>query len=400
MAQNEFARFLKARKEEKAEVLEKLTGTEIYSVISNTVYTKNAAAKADWKLTSERLSGIHLLTNEEIISLTEKLKQLQHTCSVTEQEQEKNARQIEWLTTYNNLLREESQAKENLSQVSETIEKARPQIERLRQIESVESASPLWHNLHKYTEDIEKQEQIGKTYQASLSTLEQQARQLTEKYNQSYATLQEYTAAYQARQPELQKAQETDIKIGQEENSHSECAQTLQATTQKRIAEETALARRETELAHLQNRQKALTDWFDKNRKHEQMCLNINLITGFLDSATNALEQKQQKEQQLTELSSQRKQLLSKQENLKAQLTVRQKNLDEKLQEKQHIQQQVNAINILALRNIRKELQTRKEYLKESQNVLKEILTWQDRTGKKKSNFRSSRHNGRTYSNK
>lgn len=149
---------------------------------------------------------------------------MQHTCSVTEQEQEKNARQIEWLTTYNNLLREESQAKENLSQVSETIEKARPQIERLRQIESVESASPLWHNLHKYTEDIEKQEQIGKTYQASLSTLEQQARQLTEKYNQSYATLQEYTAAYQARQPELQKAQETDIKIGQEENSHSECA--------------------------------------------------------------------------------------------------------------------------------------------------------------------------------
>ena len=387
LAQNEFARFLKARKEEKAEVLEKLTGTEIYSIISNTVYTKNAAAKADWKLTSERLSGIHLLSNEEITSLTEKLKQLQHTCSATEQEQEKTARQIEWLTTYNNLLQEESQAKENLSQASEAIEKARPQIERLRQIESVESASPLWHNLYKYTEDIEKQEQLGKTYQASLSTLEQQARQLTEKYNQSYATLQEYTAAYQARQPELQKAQETDIKISQEENSHTECTQTLQATTQKRIAEETALARRQTELAHLQNRQKTLADWFDKNRKHEQMCLNMNLITGFLDSATNALEQKLQKEQQLTELSSQRKQLLSKQENLKAQLTARQKNLDEKLQEKQHIQQQVNAINILALRNIRKELQTRKEYLKESQNALKEILTWQDRIRQKEEQF-------------
>ena len=66
LAQNEFARFLKARKEEKAEVLEKLTGTEIYSVISNTVYSKTTAIRNEWKELSARMGNIRLLTQEEI----------------------------------------------------------------------------------------------------------------------------------------------------------------------------------------------------------------------------------------------------------------------------------------------------------------------------------------------
>lgn len=378
LAQNEFARFLKARKEEKAEVLEKLTGTEIYSVISNTIYTKNATAKTDWKLTSERLAGIPLLTEEEITFLTEKQNSLQQEYLVVKQDQEKTSRQIDWLTTYNRLLQGKMEAEEVLNQTNQAIEKASPQIERLKQLESVKGISPLWHNILKQTEDIEKQEELLHTYKVSLSSIEQQFQQFTENYNQAYAILQQHLTAYQAIQPELQKAQEIDIKIKQEESSQNECEQAQQASKQKCITEEKALAHRETELTGLQNQQKVLRNWFDKNKKHEQMCLNMNLITGFLDTATNALEQKRQTELRLEQLIQQQQQLLSKQSQLYEQQQNQQNQLKEQQKEKQNLEKKINTVHILSLRNNRKELQHRKEHLKETQNVLKEILNLQN----------------------
>lgn len=383
LAQNEFARFLKARKEEKAEVLEKLTGTEIYSVISNTVYAKNAAAKADWKLTSERLAGIRLLTGEELDSLTEKHNRLQQTYSVTRQEQEKTTRQMEWQTTYNRLQQEKTEAKDHLEEARRAMEKAQPQIERLKQTESVKSATPYWHDLQKYTEDREKQEKLHSGYQTALLDSENQVRQLVEKYNLSQSILQQWTEDYQNLRPELQKAQEIDFKIEQEETNRKESTQSWQTAMQKRGSAEAELTHKEKELTEIQNRQKALICWFDKNKKHEPMCVNMNLIAGFLDSAADALEQKQQKEKLLKELIHREEQLLPQLELLRSQQLTRNENLDKIQKEKQNIQTQVNAIDILLIKRSRKELQTRKDHLKETQNRLKEILTLQDTIGQK-----------------
>lgn len=48
LAQGDFATFLKARQTEKAEILEKLTGTEVYSRISASIYEKTKQAQAEY----------------------------------------------------------------------------------------------------------------------------------------------------------------------------------------------------------------------------------------------------------------------------------------------------------------------------------------------------------------
>lgn len=391
LAQNEFARFLKARKEEKAEVLEKLTGTEIYSVVSNIVFTKNADAKAAWKLTHERLAGIHLLTKDEISSLTEQQKQLRQSYSTTKQEQEKTTRQIEWLTTYERLQQEKAEAKEILVLANQAMEKARPQIERLKQIESIKSASPFFHNLQKYTEDIEREKKLLSECKVSLSGFEHQSRQLAQKVNLAHTILQQSQTVYQDIQPELQKARELDIRIDQEENNRKENAQSLQLATRKRTAGETELTQKEIQLTDIQNRQKALAFWFEKHNKHEQMCSNMNLITGFLDSANNASEQKQHREKRLRELILQKDELLSKQENFQKQQDIQKDSCDKKNKEKQQLQAQINAIDILEIRKDRKQLLVRRDHIKETQNTLKEILSLQDTLEQKEKQYQTQR---------
>ena len=73
LAQNDFATFLKSRESAKAELLEKLTGTEVYSRISSEIYLRSKTADAELNQLKSNATLIELLSEEEITLLrTEK----------------------------------------------------------------------------------------------------------------------------------------------------------------------------------------------------------------------------------------------------------------------------------------------------------------------------------------
>jgi DNA repair protein SbcC/Rad50 len=66
LAQNDFATFLKSKESAKAELLEKLTGTEIYSRISREVYAHSKAADEAFRRVKDSVGLIELLPQEEV----------------------------------------------------------------------------------------------------------------------------------------------------------------------------------------------------------------------------------------------------------------------------------------------------------------------------------------------
>jgi len=66
LAQGDFATFLKAKQTDKAELLEKLTGTDIYSRISSSIYEKSKAAEADLNRLQDQIKGVELLSEEQV----------------------------------------------------------------------------------------------------------------------------------------------------------------------------------------------------------------------------------------------------------------------------------------------------------------------------------------------
>ena len=69
LAQNDFATFLKSKGSAKAELLEKLTGTGIYSRISQEVFARNKAAAEEVNVVRGKMSVIELMPEEEYQSL-------------------------------------------------------------------------------------------------------------------------------------------------------------------------------------------------------------------------------------------------------------------------------------------------------------------------------------------
>lgn len=74
LAQGEFTRFLHSAPGDKAAILEKLTGTEIYSEIGKRIFDMRRDKQTEHESAKQRLGDIKLLTEEEQQSVTETIK--------------------------------------------------------------------------------------------------------------------------------------------------------------------------------------------------------------------------------------------------------------------------------------------------------------------------------------
>jgi len=79
LSQGQFAAFLNAKANERAELLEELTGTEIYSLISERVHQHFSDAKTDLKLLEAKLSSVELLDEQQVQQQKQQIEQFQHT---------------------------------------------------------------------------------------------------------------------------------------------------------------------------------------------------------------------------------------------------------------------------------------------------------------------------------
>lgn len=65
LAQGEFTRFLNSKDDEKAEILEKITGVDAYSKIGIKIFEKTSAMRKIWEEAQQKTAGITLLSDEE-----------------------------------------------------------------------------------------------------------------------------------------------------------------------------------------------------------------------------------------------------------------------------------------------------------------------------------------------
>ena len=183
LAQNDFATFLKSKGAAKAELLEKLTGTGVYSRISQEVYARNKAAQEEVTLIQNRMNVIELMPEEELLAL-QKEKEL----SI-----EKRAAGIK--------LRAE-------------------QNEQLNVVRSLKIQEELW----KKKQQEEQEEQAReKVLQGALASQEE--------------GLVHFKAQWEAIQPDLKKARQLDVQIQSQQSSYIQSQQILQAAN-RQVAEQ------------------------------------------------------------------------------------------------------------------------------------------------------------------
>lgn len=97
LAQGEFTRFLNSKDDEKAEILEKITGVSVYTKIGAKVYEVTNQKKRMWEDAQQLVSNTHTLTEEEIAKKKEEIAAFDIQYLEVKQQYETDKMKREWL---------------------------------------------------------------------------------------------------------------------------------------------------------------------------------------------------------------------------------------------------------------------------------------------------------------
>ena len=99
LAQGEFTRFLNSKDEEKAKILEKITGVDIYSKIGAKVFEVTSAKKQAWDNAQLLIKETHTLSEEEIQHKQEEIQTLDQEHQARKQQLDKDKQKQQWIRT-------------------------------------------------------------------------------------------------------------------------------------------------------------------------------------------------------------------------------------------------------------------------------------------------------------
>jgi len=138
LAQGDFTAFLKAAKDEKSALLEKLTGTHIYSEISKQIFANYRKEERELEDLNLQRSGILTLTSEELEAIEVQKMVLEQRITVQEKEVELLSKEITWHTQLTILQSSLAKAQTAQEQANEAQQHAIGRTQELRQVEQVQ----------------------------------------------------------------------------------------------------------------------------------------------------------------------------------------------------------------------------------------------------------------------
>ena len=122
LAQGEFTRFLNSKDDEKAEILEKITGVDVYSKIGAKVYELTDQKKKEWEDAKRIVEGIRTLSDEEITKKQEALSVLDNQYMEIKAGSDKDVTKRDWLQKDIELTKDKNDASEALRIANEAVQ--------------------------------------------------------------------------------------------------------------------------------------------------------------------------------------------------------------------------------------------------------------------------------------
>ncbi|MDR1475179.1 MAG: AAA family ATPase [Holosporales bacterium] len=291
LAQGDFATFLKATQKEKAELLEKLTGTDIYSRISMAIYDKSKEAEQELNLLKDRMKGIELLSEEEQDILTQEKQSVVLEIETTKKTVALLTAKVKWITDERDFNTKLRQSEQTLSDAKKAIEEAKPRYDFMIQVDTVQEIRDDFNELKNAQKQLitNKQTLAEQEKQRSANVL--LLGQSLEKVSIAESSLQKCNEEFANIEPLIKQARELDVQITgaktnelEAEKEHKQASETK--TEIEKSIETTQNAIRLGTESILQ-----IDEWFGKNGHYKNIIPRVDLILNLITDATTANKQ-------------------------------------------------------------------------------------------------------------
>ncbi len=147
LSQGQFAAFLNADANDRASLLEELTGTEIYGLVSAAVFENHKNVRGQLEQLQLQAAGVALLDEEQQQQLAASLQALTLDEKNLLAEQQKLQLNQQWLSQLEQLDSRHSQARLSLAAAGQALQDAAPQLEKLTLAQPAEKLRPHWQRL-------------------------------------------------------------------------------------------------------------------------------------------------------------------------------------------------------------------------------------------------------------
>ncbi|WP_028453821.1 AAA family ATPase [Chitinilyticum aquatile] len=271
LAQNEFSAFLKAKDDERANLLEALTGTEIYSRISMLAFTRNKDEEEKLALLLNQLAQGEPMTAEERTQLEQQYADAQGSLKQRQQELEHAGIVLQW---FNNLNKLDAEQQQTLNQLAAAQQRQHDTTEQRTRLAQLTQASQARHLLSQH-DVIEEQVHTNDAQQLETATALQEQQQQLQDANTAiqHASLHREQAQQSVAnsQPELLIARELDTRIQhtrpQVEQANRHTAEAEQALLASTAAKDLL----QSELSALQERITTTQTWLKENSNWSEL---------------------------------------------------------------------------------------------------------------------------------
>ena len=298
LAQGDFSAFLKANKDEKSSLLEKLTGTQIYSEISMGIFDKHKDVKAELDVLQLSADGVESLSAESIFNKEEERRQYIEQYDVLDKNYAKYQKAKVWIDRVQKLAQEREEAFLILETAKKTQEASAERNARLLLLDEVQSIrSEAISLLQKQRESQLKEMSVIAT-EADMMRLNKAYDLIQSKVGKVNENVLVAKRKRENAEPLLEQAAKLDTQLATAEDQLKKANQEAK-TTQEEFQKEVALLEQANEKKKaVQKELLQLEQWQQTKASRQPIAENKTLIISKLadaESQWNSLKQASEK---------------------------------------------------------------------------------------------------------
>ncbi len=284
LAQGDFAAFLNAETKKRAELLEELTGTDIYGRISAEIFERHKAVKGELDGLQARAAAIELLTEPQLQVLNDDLARLREEENRLNGEQRVFAHQLDWLARHRQLAEALAAARDRQQATQRACADAEPQLTRLARGEPAESLRPLLDQQQRSAQERQRLAEAVAAQGAERQQAQQALLPLQEHLDRARQGWQEHLRHRQQQQQLIdERIIPLDQRIAGLEQQAAQQRQAIQGLGAQRQTRQLALAEQQASLnlaeQQLRQAERYLTQHPDYRQWGEHLPLWRELFT-------------------------------------------------------------------------------------------------------------------------
>jgi len=290
LAQGDFTAFLKATKDDKSSLLEKLTGTYIYSEISRLVFEKYKLQEQELHDLNLRKEGIVTLTEDEVHVLHEEENDINIQIKNLEKQIQDLTNEINWHKQLLELQSSQVEANTSWELAIEAKNAASTREQKLKQVEQVQITRTWVDALNQTEKQFNQKSTEVKVLEENIFTLQEQKDLLEKLLKDLEAQLAGKTKENEDAIPFLEEAKRLDTILKAKEEQILNAKKEVASAKDVHDLQLVQLHNKQAEVANLLLDIEKLKSWKNENISRQPIAENRTIIISKLADAQKLLD--------------------------------------------------------------------------------------------------------------